>query len=242
MMSGAGPVRYVYDGGAGMEAIVCQDSRIAYPLHTHASVFTAGLVLAGPVVLVCGGASRVCANGECFLIPPHLPHSFRGDGPYSLLSLCVPADMLRLEAAQDGLRRLLEAVPEPEALAGLLASLRRLPPPAALPPSVAAAERQIARSPERGMQVREMAQAAYMSQYHFIRSFRRSLGLTPHQLQIQHRVRKAQRLLDGPCGIAEAALAAGFCDQSHLTRHFKRLLGLTPAVYRASRTVLPPLR
>ena len=58
------------------------------------------------------------------------------------------------------------------------------------------------------------------------------MGLTPHQFQMQNRVRKAQRLLRDSAPTAEAALAAGFCDQSHLSRYFKQIVGLTPGQYR----------
>ena len=84
-----------------------------------------------------------------------------------------------------------------------------------------------------------MAEAAFMSKYHLIRSFRRETGLTPHQFQLQNRVRKGQRLLAGPATVAEAAAAAGFCDQSHFDRQFKRLVGLTPADYRRRRRSCP---
>lgn len=37
-----------------------------------------------------------------------------------------------------------------------------------------------------------MAQNAFLNKYHFIRSFKAEAGLTPHQFQIQNRIRKAQ--------------------------------------------------
>ena len=76
---------------------------------------------------------------------------------------------------------------------------------------------------------------------YLVRSFRREAGLTPHQFQLQNRVRKGQRLLGGPATAAEAAAAAGFCDQSHFDRHFKRLVGLTPADYKRSCRTVPGL-
>ena len=40
-----------------------------------------------------------------------------------------------------------------------------------------------------------MAQNAFVSKYHFIRRFKAEVGLTPHQFQLQNRIRKAQRLM-----------------------------------------------
>lgn len=97
---------------------------------------------------------------------------------------------------------------------------------------------ELATAPELPCSLEDMAALACMSKYHLVRAFRREAGLTPHQFQLQNRVRKGQRLLNGPATVAEAAAAAGFCDQSHFDRQFKRLVGLTPADYkRACRTV-----
>ena len=79
-----------------------------------------------------------------------------------------------------------------------------------------------------------MAQAAFVSKYHLIRRFKQAVGLTPHQFQMQNRVRKAQRLLGRSGTMTEAALTAGFCDQSHFIRLFERYVGLTPSAYLTS--------
>ena len=60
-----------------------------------------------------------------------------------------------------------------------------------------------------------MAKNALLSKYHFIRNFKAEVGLTPHQFQIQNRIRKAQRLIHKTDTITEVALATGFCNQSH---------------------------
>ncbi|AFZ28698.1 transcriptional regulator, AraC family [Gloeocapsa sp. PCC 7428] len=75
----------------------------------------------------------------------------------------------------------------------------------------------------------EIAAIAQMSPYHFLRLFKQSIGVTPHQYILQRRIDKAKYLLQhSKLSIAEIALCAGFCDQSHLTRCFKRMLGVTP--------------
>lgn len=68
-----------------------------------------------------------------------------------------------------------------------------------------------------------------MSQSHFTRQFKQSLGITPHQYVIQCRVERARLLLQrGELTIRQVATVVGFVDQSHLTYHFKRILGITP--------------
>ena len=71
-----------------------------------------------------------------------------------------------------------------------------------------------------------------LSPFHFIRRFRRELGLTPHKYLVQSRVRAARHLLAHAPSIADLAARLGFCDQSHLDRCFKRALGVSPKAYR----------
>jgi len=77
--------------------------------------------------------------------------------------------------------------------------------------------------------VSRIAQAVYISPYHFTKLFKQSTGQTPHRYVVEARVRKAKELLStGKFTISEAAYQVGFVDQSHLTRHFKRVFGLPP--------------
>jgi AraC family transcriptional regulator len=74
-----------------------------------------------------------------------------------------------------------------------------------------------------------IAQAIYMTPYHFTRLFKESTGQSPYQYVVEARVRKAKELLTtGKFTISEVAHQVGFADQSHLTRHFKRVFGLPP--------------
>ncbi len=67
-----------------------------------------------------------------------------------------------------------------------------------------------------------------MSPYYFLRLFKQSMGITPHQYILQRRIEKAKFLLQHGESIAEIAIKVGFCDQSHLTQYFKRIVGVTP--------------
>lgn len=54
-----------------------------------------------------------------------------------------------------------------------------------------------------------------------MRTFRRSIGLSPYAYLTQIRVEAAKKLLNEGASIADVASDIGFTDQSHLTRHFK---------------------
>lgn len=78
----------------------------------------------------------------------------------------------------------------------------------------------------------DLAGAAGMSKWHFLRAFREAVGDTPHRHLMNRRVEKGLALLRmGKWSISEVANHLGFADQSHFTRHFKRRFNATPARY-----------
>ena len=80
----------------------------------------------------------------------------------------------------------------------------------------------------------DIANQVHVSKYHFIRLFRRQMGMTPHQYIINARVNRARHALALGMPIDEAASLFGFSDQSHLNRRFKLVYGLTPYQYQCS--------
>lgn len=80
----------------------------------------------------------------------------------------------------------------------------------------------------------ELANVAALSQFHFARSFKQVMGLTPVRYVWGRRVERARVLLRNiNTPLAVVAMDCGFSSQSHFTTVFKRETGLTPAQYRA---------
>ncbi|MBI4781755.1 MAG: helix-turn-helix transcriptional regulator [Oscillatoriophycideae cyanobacterium NC_groundwater_1537_Pr4_S-0.65um_50_18] len=76
----------------------------------------------------------------------------------------------------------------------------------------------------------ELAAVASMSQYHFCRLFKQSIGVAPYQYVLQQRMEKSKELLhQGKYTIAEVSLLVGCADQSRFAKHFKRHFGVTPS-------------
>ena len=81
--------------------------------------------------------------------------------------------------------------------------------------------------------VRTLSDIAGLSLWHFSRSFKKSLGMTPHAYLLLLRLQHAQDLLtQSDLPLAEIAIASGFCDQSHLSRSFRQHVGVSPLAFR----------
>jgi AraC-like DNA-binding protein len=78
-----------------------------------------------------------------------------------------------------------------------------------------------------------LAKLANLSVSYFVRAFKQSMGLTPHDYLMRRRVQLTMQLLsqtDMP--LSEIAHAAGFADQSHCARRFRRCVGMSPRDFR----------
>ena len=85
----------------------------------------------------------------------------------------------------------------------------------------------------RGIGISELASLAGLSQFHFIRAFKHSVGLSPYQYVLSARIGVAKEMLSRRnLSIADVALAVGFSDASQLNRVFRKLMGVTPTVFR----------
>ena len=74
-----------------------------------------------------------------------------------------------------------------------------------------------------------------MSPYHFLRTFRAVVGVTPHQFILHTRLhRAAVRLRCSSDNVSAIAYAAGFGDLSTFNRRFQKLMGQSPGAYRAA--------
>ncbi len=223
-----------------IECIYYKDATMSYPSHTHTAHMTFGFLLEGILCIICDGTKRQYQAGEHFCIPPDTSHAIVtvGDTPYSMVCLCVAVDKMVDEDSRNVVVRAFSAVngktagrmsdrdsqtadkvSHEDGTEMAAADVRRL-------------KQLILSSPENAFSIKEMAHHIGISPYHMIRQFKAVCGLTPHQFQIQCRVRKAQRLLEQGESVIEAAYAAGFCDQSHFDRCFQKIVRLTPREYK----------
>ncbi|MFG1646646.1 helix-turn-helix domain-containing protein [Amycolatopsis sp. NPDC049252] len=110
------------------------------------------------------------------------------------------------------------------------------PPGAGLPAgTVARLDAHVRRNLRDPVTVGGLAAVAGFSPRHFLRSFRRSTGLTPMRWVLDLRLREAEHRLAGtsdPIGVIAAG--CGFSHPQHLSTAFRRARGISPSEYRAA--------
>jgi len=236
-------VSYYLNGNSDVEIVYTENERYSFPVHNHISTYTIGLVLDGRVCLHRKNRSADYGENQFFVIPPYEPHGVSADAPYTMISVSINADLVRR-------RRDITAIVLN--VADSLVSKDRIPP-ACLPilkkamdtlclhgmpdhgcdDPIRRAKEAIEAIPQRNVTIDQLSQSAFMSKYHFIREFKRQVGLTPHSFQIQNRIRRARRILreDRRASMTQVALATGFYDQSHFIKSFTRAAGVSPSQY-----------
>ena len=246
-------IRYIYNSNMGIELIFCENSTISYPTHNHVSVLTIGIVLDGSIVLAANNHTKVYEKNQTFTIYPYMPHSISAHNKYTLLSLCIDKNIVAhhsTDKIQSNITTLListlniERINHYQILQLLnyvnldtvfysLAAYTNWHSESQNP-FINHLKKQLELHPESKFSIEKMAQNTFTSKYHFIRCFKAEIGLTPHQFQLQNRIRKAQRLIHNTKTITEVALTTGFCDQSHFIKQFKKQVGLLPLTYKLS--------
>jgi AraC family transcriptional regulator len=83
--------------------------------------------------------------------------------------------------------------------------------------------------------LKDLANVANLSRFHFLRAFKRATNETPYQHLLRRRIERAQELLRSDrMKIAEIASAVGFKNSNRLTSAFLRMMNCTPSAFRAS--------
>lgn len=97
----------------------------------------------------------------------------------------------------------------------------------------------IDRDYERPLDIPVLARVALCSEAHFIRSFRRVFGETPHRYLQRRRVERAMWLLRATDrSVSEVCLDVGFQSFATFSRTFRAIVGESPSSFRAHGT--PP--
>jgi AraC-like DNA-binding protein len=84
---------------------------------------------------------------------------------------------------------------------------------------------------QKNLTLNQVAHAAYISPFHFLRVFRKITGMTVHQYIICMKMEHAKSMLAKGHTIGTTFSSLGFADQTHFTKLFRKTTGLTPRQY-----------
>jgi AraC family transcriptional regulator len=92
--------------------------------------------------------------------------------------------------------------------------------------------------------IEDQAMLAGLSRFHFLRTFRRAVGATPHQYLLRRRLRQAAECLATTADpVTQICFDAGFGDLSNFNRTFRSEFKATPREFRrrwAGKSIWPP--
>lgn len=222
--------------------------------HSHVSKYVTGLVLNGTVEVQENGRKWECQKDDFFLIPIEVVHALTwSKGKTRLLSMCVGEKFLSKYDYQEGIEEIRKIIGElleqktidsnqAEAFEGALQLIYELyfqrenqkviQQDKTLPnDNLLEVKQMVMESPEQDFNLDDLAKQVYISKYYLIRKFKQEVGLTPHNFQLQNRIRKAQKLLREGWTISDTAVEMGFFDQSHFIKTFKGIVGISPREY-----------
>jgi len=184
----------------------------------------------------------------CLLVPAPVMESLAGRRAPGFPRRII--DDPRLAAALNALHDALDTSPDTlerqsRAVTALAELVRRHSTAAAPPPprrdgAIARARELLDEPGGERITLDRVSAVAGLSPYHFLRTFRAEVGLTPHAYLNHVRVARARKLLGDGVPPAEVAARCGFCDQSHLGRLFKAHVGVTPGQYARSAPARSP--
>lgn len=188
-----------------IEGVYYVDCKKTYPVHTHTSHAIIGNVTDGAIQITEGNNIYIYRAGEHFHLMPNIAHAiapFGKNGEGFYSMICLCIKAENMNHVYKELNNYTEQL-----------------------------QKMMLDSPEEPFSIEDMAKSVCISPFHMIRQFKIAYGLTPHQFQMQSRIRKAQKLLESGTSITEAAYATGFYDQSHFIRCFKKIVGMIPSDY-----------
>jgi AraC family transcriptional regulator len=91
-----------------------------------------------------------------------------------------------------------------------------------------------------GIRSRDLARLVDLSESHFSRAFKLSVGVPPHSYITRRRIELAREMMRASDqALSQIAIVCGWSDQSHFCRVFRRVVGLSPDEWRRANAIDP---
>jgi len=234
-----------FNSNNDLEFVLTENTDVTFEKHNHISKYVAGLILNGSIDIVENTKTTECQIDDIFVIPIYSVHTLHLKNKSTrLLTMCVGLQFIEKYLEDEGKNVLnpytyqlqkqniinnKQAIAFEDAMDIIIKHYKE--EEIAFPENINNIKQIIINEPDKELRLEYLAKQIYISKYYLIRKFKENIGLTPHNFQIQNRIRKSQHLLGEGWRIADAAVALGFYDQSHFIKYFKNIVGLTPSEY-----------
>lgn len=240
-------MKYYFSKHYPIEIVKTENGNKEFKIHNHVGHYVISFVSKGKVEAYINGTTNTYMQGEMFWIAPMKPHAVYVEKGAEMISVCIDSGVIE-KWNSDKLSVVLFAILEKintlsycclnyrKALSEIYDS--NIDNKEQPENSLRRVVDKIVETPEKNVSIDKMAQESYMSKYYFVRRFKDSTGITPHQFCMQNRIRKAQKLLRKKSAVADVATEMGFYDQSHFDKCFKKIVGISPQEYRISENVI----
>lgn len=224
----------------------------AFPVHFHAT-YNLGIIELGEREFTYRGENTVLKPNDVFMIQPFEPHSCQSIGnryhSYKMISFqiniaCYFKD-LRIDTPEllNKIRRfhtLAEYEKESPQLPVIFTGIKDLLMKCSVEyavndetivPQLSASRQFIENNCQRELSLKEIADVASLSEFHFSRHFHKAFGLSPYAYYLVCKLKLSQATLRKQRCITDTTYDIGFFDQSHFTRLFKKHIGVSPGKY-----------
>lgn len=226
----------------------------SFPAHFH-TTYNLGIIELGEREIHYRGSKYTLKQDDIFIIQPFEPHScISKNSPghsYKIVSFELKSagyfphliiDNRKMLALLREFHENLETQNDSFKLKGLFEQMLSLLVPYLLESkidtnaqphitSINIAKQFIEEQCHRELSLKEMADKAFLSEYHFNRCFHKLYGLSPYAYYLVCKMKKAKTVLIKNKSVLKTTYETGFFDQSHFTRLFKKHVGITPGKY-----------
>lgn len=241
-------VLYFSDNSNNIEIIYSKGDKLFFSVHNHISSINIGIILEGNIQLLLGNKDiKIYKENQSFLILPYVSHSIKSEEHFLLINISIKTSFV-IELSEEKITKsitdLLNKIENLSVIEELIKNkiseyigtikIKLNTNFKIYNQFIDNLRIQLETFPEQQLSIDEMSQIALSSKYHFIRLFKKNVGLTPHKFQLQNRIRKSQKLINQNFDINDVIYCNGFFDYSHFVKQFKKVVGISPTTYKKS--------
>ena len=243
-------MQYYQLDGEYVEFVVSENIEKHFYAHNHVRHYIVSLVMQGSTEVFLENKKIQYCKDNIFIIPPYVRHSVYQNKDTRIASLCIGTDFIEkntLYSAKNTIKNFLDYLYIQKAVNFEQAQIFNSNVDTIysiyngnkkeFDKDISVISNRIIRHPEQELTINDLADDIFISKYHFIRKFKNCIGMTPHQFQIQNRIRKSQKLLNDEKSVVEVSYEMGFYDQSHFDKSFYKIVGISPTEYIHSKII-----